>query len=49
MKYKLKPYECLALKHLMNKSNKHLLLTTASAKNKEKMMNYLNNHLYIYT
>lgn len=48
---KLKPYECLALKYLMNKSNKHHLLlanTPTKNKNKEKIINYLNNHLYIY-
>ena len=46
-KQKLKPYECLALKYLMNKLNKHCLLLTQD-KNKTNISNYLNNHLYIW-
>ena len=44
---KLKPHECLALKYLMNKSNKHYLLLTQN-KNNTNISNYLNEHLYIW-
>lgn len=44
---RLKQCECLILKYMNNKANKHHLLL-AQNKNKTNIIDYLNNHLYIW-